>query len=140
MDIEFVLQDAYALVRPQWKLLTTLEEAGSAFAEACKENYKTAASDKLAELEEAEDLDDENEADGRRIPLDDGDKSSDEDGDVGGPSKFFAYLLTSTRTPPKTSLKHHSSTPTTKKPSSSPATRTSATPKPMQNSTASSQR
>ncbi|OJD31971.1 nonsense-mediated mrna decay factor [Diplodia corticola] len=40
MDIEFMVQDAYALTRPQWKLATTLEEAGNTFAEAVKANYQ----------------------------------------------------------------------------------------------------
>jgi len=82
MDIEFVLQDAYALVRPQWKLVTTLEEAGSAFAEACKENYKSSAADKLADADEREELDDENDVDGRRTPVGDEDGSSDDEADV----------------------------------------------------------
>jgi len=79
MDVEFILQDAYALIRPLWKLATTLEEAGSAFAEACKENYKSAASDKLAEPEEGEEHDEDNDIEGRRTPLDDDDKSSDDE-------------------------------------------------------------
>jgi len=82
MDIEFVLQDAYALVRPQWKLATTLEEAGSAFAEACKENYKSAAADKLAESDEREEFDDDNDIDGRHTPTGDEDGSSDDEADV----------------------------------------------------------
>lgn len=84
MDIEFVLQDAYALVRPQWKLATTLEEAGNAFAEACKENYKSAAANKLADPDEGEDVDDRNDVDGRRTPVRDEDGSSEDEADVGG--------------------------------------------------------
>ncbi|KAF2456174.1 armadillo-type protein [Lineolata rhizophorae] len=42
MDIEFIVQDAYALTRPDWKLALTLEEAGAAFADAVHQNYQTA--------------------------------------------------------------------------------------------------
>ncbi|KAJ9657550.1 mRNA decay protein [Coniosporium apollinis] len=54
MDIDFVVQDAFALVRPQWKLLTSLEEAGRAFAEVVKENYQTSATGKPIEADEVE--------------------------------------------------------------------------------------
>lgn len=40
MDIDFVIQDTFALVRPQWKLATTFEEAGHAFADLTKQSYK----------------------------------------------------------------------------------------------------
>ena len=55
MDIDFVVQDTYALTRPQWKLATTLEEAGQAFATAVAQNYKTQEAEKIVESEEAED-------------------------------------------------------------------------------------
>lgn len=41
MDIDFVVQDTFALVRPQWKLATNLDEAGRGFADAVAQNYKT---------------------------------------------------------------------------------------------------
>lgn len=89
MDIEFVLQDAFALVRPQWKLATTLEEAGSVFAEAVKENVKSGPLGKATEAEEVEELDDEDDIEGRRTPNDE-DKSSDEEADV---SLSVSFLL-----------------------------------------------
>lgn len=56
MDIEFVVQDTYSLLRPQWKLITNnLEEAHKVFAEACKQNYRDVASGKAPEPEELED-------------------------------------------------------------------------------------
>ncbi|KAF1992408.1 nonsense-mediated mRNA decay factor [Aulographum hederae CBS 113979] len=58
MDIDFIVQDAYAAVRPQWKLLTTFEEAGEAFNKACKENYQQSTPDKAAEAEEDSSSDD----------------------------------------------------------------------------------
>jgi regulator of nonsense transcripts 2 len=55
MDIEFVVQDAFALIRPQWKVATDLEEAGRLFAEAVQQNYKIEENDKAVEQEEPED-------------------------------------------------------------------------------------
>lgn len=40
MDIDFIVQDTYALVRPSWKLVTDLSEAAGIFAEACAANYQ----------------------------------------------------------------------------------------------------
>ena len=69
MDIEFAVQDAFAHVRPQWKIVPNLEEAGKAFAEAVKRNYHTPITEKTLEVDEpAEDslsdegADDENPA------------------------------------------------------------------------------
>lgn len=55
MDVDFMIQDTYALTRPQWKLLVDLEEAGRAFAEAVTQNYKSQEPDKIVEPEEIED-------------------------------------------------------------------------------------
>lgn len=52
MDIDFLVQDTYALVRPQWKLVTDLGEAVRLFSEAVAVNYKQSAQDKAAEVEE----------------------------------------------------------------------------------------
>lgn len=92
MDIEFMVQDAYAMTRPQWKLATGLEEAGNTFAEAVKQNYQLQASERAADQEEqdeesgAEDGDegdggDDDELKGRQ--RDEG-TSSGEDGDTPG--------------------------------------------------------
>lgn len=59
MDMEFVIQDLYSFLRPQWKLvLTDLGEASRAFAEACNQNYQAAANGTPADAEELEDLPD----------------------------------------------------------------------------------
>ncbi|KAK3111995.1 mRNA decay protein [Teratosphaeriaceae sp. CCFEE 6253] len=59
MDIEFVVQDLYSALRPQWKVvLGDPAEASRLFAEACKQNYNDAG--KVLEPEEVE----EAEADG----------------------------------------------------------------------------
>jgi regulator of nonsense transcripts 2 len=59
MDIDFAVQDAYAMVRPDWKLVTTLEEAGKIFAEAVKQNYRTASHERQVDPEEVDDAQDD---------------------------------------------------------------------------------
>jgi len=85
MDVEFVVQDAYGLVRPQWKIVTNLEDAGALFATACKENYGTSTADKALEVQEpadGEDLEEDVDRDGgRQTPAED-DASSDDDVEV----------------------------------------------------------
>ena len=82
MDIEFVIQDTYSVLRPQWKLVVNdLPEAGKVFAEACTQNYRDTAVSKTpepGEIEavdaEAEDSDgDEIQVDGNERPAPDGD-------------------------------------------------------------------
>jgi regulator of nonsense transcripts 2 len=52
MDIDFLVQDTYALVRPQWKLVTEFSEAVRLFSEAVAVNYKQAAQEKVSEADE----------------------------------------------------------------------------------------
>ena len=78
MDVEFVVQDAFALVRPQWKIAPTLEDAGYKFAEACKENFKNSSFDKATDLDETEEIDEDAEPRNQRSPAPDGENSSDE--------------------------------------------------------------
>jgi regulator of nonsense transcripts 2 len=52
MDVEFLVQDTYSLVRPQWKVAPDLEEAGRLFGEAIAQNYKVQDGDKAAEVED----------------------------------------------------------------------------------------
>jgi regulator of nonsense transcripts 2 len=54
MDIEFIVQDVFALTRPQWKLASNLEEAGRAFQLAMAQDQKTAGLDKTVEPDEAD--------------------------------------------------------------------------------------
>lgn len=54
MDVDFIIQDTFALVRPQWKLPTNFDEAGRAFADAVAQNYKTQEAAKLAEPDESD--------------------------------------------------------------------------------------
>ncbi|EHL02630.1 putative Regulator of nonsense transcripts 2 [Glarea lozoyensis 74030] len=54
MDIEFIVQDVFALTRPQWKLASNLEEASRAFQLAMAQDQKTAGLDKTVEPDEAD--------------------------------------------------------------------------------------
>jgi len=85
MDIDFVVQDTFALLRPQWKIATTLEEAGQKFAEACRQNYQNMATNKTAEPEEPDEGEVSDDArDARDFSHDDdeeGKSSDDEAGD-----------------------------------------------------------
>jgi regulator of nonsense transcripts 2 len=52
MDIDFIVQDTFLLLRPQWKLVTDLPEATHAFSEAIAVNYKQQNQEKAVEQEE----------------------------------------------------------------------------------------
>lgn len=86
MDVEFIVQDAYNLTRPQWKLITNFDEAAHVFAEAVKLNYQPASTDKPVEVDEDDVSASDDELDGPEdedvvLPEGEGDKSSDEDDD-----------------------------------------------------------
>lgn len=90
MDIEFLVQDTFQAIRPNWKLHTTLEDAAKAFEEAVVKTYKTADEKALTEPEEPEDegdSSDEGEADyGQREE----DEAQLSDGDEEGESQTVA--------------------------------------------------
>lgn len=52
MDIEFTVQDIFALTRPQWKFASSLEEATKAFQLAVAQDQKTAGLDKAMEADD----------------------------------------------------------------------------------------
>ena len=85
MDIDFIVQDSFALTRPQWKLITDFEEAGQAFANLVKLNYKSQESNKTqasvsAEAEADASSSDEGDGENTRVPaLDDDAQSSSEE-------------------------------------------------------------
>jgi len=54
MDIEFIVQDLYSLLRSQWKLASNLEEASKAFQLAMTQDQKTSGIEKATEPEEVE--------------------------------------------------------------------------------------
>ena len=84
MDIEFIVQDVFALLRPQWKLASNIEEAGRAFQLAMTQDQKTYGTDKAAEPEEP-DSDGEPSDDGEAdtgLPGGDGDELSDTESEL----------------------------------------------------------
>lgn len=79
MDIDFIIQDTYALTRPQWRLASNLDEAGRAFADSVAQNYQSQEPDKAAEAETFDDdgsSDDEGDEDDMK--LHDNDSSNEE--------------------------------------------------------------
>ncbi|KAI7569410.1 ARM repeat-containing protein [Hortaea werneckii] len=85
MDMEFVVQDLYSLLRKDWKLvLNDLPEASRVFAEACKQNYQDTASGKAAEVEDDEPA---AEPDGSHDPRADGEDARLADDDDGEDAK-----------------------------------------------------
>lgn len=82
MDIEFIVQDIFALTRPQWKLASNLEEASKAFQLAVAQDQKTSGLDKQAELDDGTSggsSDDDNADElGLMEPEDDEESGSDE--------------------------------------------------------------
>lgn len=82
MDIDFVIQDTYALLRPHWKMATNLEEASQTFAEACKQNYQNTQSNRPSEPDDLEEPESDDARDDQEIPDDeeeDDEKSSGEE-------------------------------------------------------------
>src|SRR6266566_6604697 len=84
MDIEFIVQDTFALTRPQWKLASNLEEASKAFHLAVAQDQKTSGMDKATEADEAsieasseDEIADEHDAEG-----DDDSDSEEEEAEV----------------------------------------------------------
>lgn len=89
MDVEFIVQDAFNLTRPQWKLITSFEEASRAFGEAVKQNYQTSAVGKPVEPDEDDLSASDDDGDGPDdeevvVPEGDEEKSSGEDEEVCG--------------------------------------------------------
>ena len=86
MDIEFLIQDIFALTRPQWKLASNLEEATKVFQLAVAQDHKTSGIDKAA-MEQDDHTsgmssDDENADDIQLGDQDDDEDLGSEDGDV----------------------------------------------------------
>ena len=82
MDIDFIIQDTYALTRPQWKLASNFEDAGRAFAEIVSQHYKAQEPEKTIEIEAVEDGDsssDDADEDEPAVPeMEEGQSSSEE--------------------------------------------------------------
>jgi len=83
MDIDFIVQDTFALVRPQWKLVTDLQEATRAFSETVATNYKQQTEEKVAEHEvDAEDSPSDEDLEREILPDAEDEASSGEDQEV----------------------------------------------------------
>jgi len=88
MDIEFIVQDTFALTRPQWELALTLEEASKAFQLAVSQDQKNAGVDRAIDADEGStgtSSDDENgdpELPDAEAEGDEESASEDEDGEV----------------------------------------------------------
>ena len=52
MEIDFLVQDTFSLVRPQWKIVTDLPEAAKLFSEAISTNYKQQNAEKAMDTAE----------------------------------------------------------------------------------------
>ena len=79
MDIEFTIQDIFALTRPQWKLASNFEEASKAFSLAVVQNQKSSGLDKSAEPDEASSGPSSDDEMGDDLPMPDADSDSEED-------------------------------------------------------------
>lgn len=83
MDIEFLVNDTYALTRPQWKLAMDLEEAGRLFGEAVAQNYKSQDANRPAEPDdEGESSSSEDELEDEAMGEVDDEQSSSEEAEV----------------------------------------------------------
>jgi regulator of nonsense transcripts 2 len=49
MDIEFTVQDIFALTRPEWRLASNIEEASRAFQLAVAQDQRTSGLEKATE-------------------------------------------------------------------------------------------
>ena len=81
MDIEFLVQDTFTLARPQWKLAANFDDAGRAFADLVKQNYKIQEPEKALEAEQPDDgssSDEDADDVDLRVPDIDDQSSSDE--------------------------------------------------------------
>lgn len=82
MDIDFLVQDTYALTRPQWILAASFEEAGRAFADLVAQHHKSQGTEKAFDTEPLEDgisSSDEADEDEPPVPeMEDGQSSSEE--------------------------------------------------------------
>jgi regulator of nonsense transcripts 2 len=82
MDIDFIVQDTFAVVRPQWKLETDLQDASRAFSEAIAMNYKQQSQDKITEHDDDGEESPSDEDIEREILPDEEEASSGEDHEV----------------------------------------------------------
>jgi regulator of nonsense transcripts 2 len=84
MDIEFMVQDVFSQVRPQWRLASNFEEASRAFQLAVAQDQKTSGIDKAIEPADAEsDSSDDGIDDAEAEALADAEAEAEADGEQG---------------------------------------------------------
>ncbi|KAH8889791.1 ARM repeat-containing protein [Thozetella sp. PMI_491] len=91
MDIEFLVQDIFALTRPQWQLSTNLEEASKAFQLAIQQDQKNSGLDKTIDLDDGTSDASSEDDNGDDLPLadqEDDDESASEDGELEDPEQI----------------------------------------------------
>lgn len=96
MDIEFIVQDVFALTRPQWKLASNIEEASRAFQLAMAQDQKTSGIDKTVEPEEADSDGSSDDGIGDNDPetgLPDADAEEDSESDEEADVSSFTFLF-----------------------------------------------
>lgn len=78
MEIDFVVQDTYTLVRPQWKLSTDISEAAALFSQAITANYQQQLDDKADDVNDEPEDSASEDGDEEPVAEADIDHSSDE--------------------------------------------------------------
>ncbi|KAJ5317375.1 hypothetical protein N7508_001883 [Penicillium antarcticum] len=91
MDVDFLVQDTFSSIRPQWKLATEAEEATRIFSEAVAQNYKLQDSERPVEGEvEEEDAESSSSDEGFEedaIPDIDEEQESSDEAEASGPNQ-----------------------------------------------------
>ncbi|KAL2825296.1 armadillo-type protein [Aspergillus cavernicola] len=82
MDIDFLIQDTYSLTRPQWNLVTDLEEASHIFGEAVAQNFKPQDSEKPEPEEESESSASEDDLEEDALPEAEEEQESSDEAEV----------------------------------------------------------
>ncbi|KAJ9491076.1 hypothetical protein VN97_g2180 [Penicillium thymicola] len=88
MDVDFLVQDTYHCIRPQWKLTTDGEEATRIFSEAVALNYNVPDSERPVEADEedAESSSSDEDLEEDAIPEIDEDQESSDEAEASGPN------------------------------------------------------
>ncbi|KAL5000944.1 armadillo-type protein [Aspergillus recurvatus] len=81
MDVDFLVQDTYSLTRPQWTLVTDLDEASRIFGEAVAQNFKP-QEEKPEPEEESEDSGSDEDLEEDAIPEAEEEGESSDEADV----------------------------------------------------------
>ena len=98
-----MVHDAFGLVRPDWKFTKDLQEAGAAFAQACRENYSPTTANQAVDTDEqdGDEADMDGELHARKSLEESHETSSNDEAEVrqysqsavGSPSDHFTLLL-----------------------------------------------